>query len=234
MGKIDTTNLPIPSGAETVIFDNILLIKKWNWDYSDFLSHQKVYQEFIRKNKKHKIYLFTNHPHCFTLGRGNEKGENTLVDFNESEFVDIPYPLFKIHRGGGLTFHYPGQWIFYPIVSISEKYTLHQHMCWMLKLVRDHLHSAFLLKDAIATEKIMGVWLKKQKLASIGVGLNRFVTEHGLAFNVEWDQKFFSYVQQLHPCGLDPAVYQALDQVVPNPITVEDFHQGIISQVLQA
>ena len=176
-------NLRIPLDCEAIVKENILYITKWNWDYLECLEFQKQAQEIIRKHRDHKIYIFCNHPHCFTLGRGNERGRDDLLDFDETVIKKLKFPVHKIHRGGGITFHYPGQWIFYPIVSINNSYNLDEHMCWLLKSVKENLRDNFKLEKVMATKKLLGVWHERKKLASIGVGLNRFVTEHGLALN---------------------------------------------------
>jgi lipoate-protein ligase B len=66
------------------------------------LAVSKEAQEFVRASGK-KVFIFCNHPHCFTLGRGNERGDTTLVDF-DAEQIDLDLPLYKIHRGGELLF----------------------------------------------------------------------------------------------------------------------------------
>lgn len=209
------SELRVPVNAHLALGDKTLLVTIWNWDYDEFLSFQKQAQELIQKHRDHKIFIFCNHPHCFTLGRGNERGREDLIGHDESITKDLKYPLFKIHRGGGITFHYPGQWIFYSIVSINAKYTLEDHMCFKLKGVKEVLQSSFGLSEVMATKKLMGVWYKRKKLASIGVGLNRFVTEHGLALNITYDEKMFNELKKINPCGMDSQVYQSLDQLVP-------------------
>ena len=225
------SDLELPLEIESEIYNDILIIKKFNWDYADCLAFQKKAQAFIQKNRNLKVYIFCNHPHVFTLGSGNERDVEGLVDFDES--TKLSFPLHKIKRGGGITFHCPGQWIFYPIVSINTNYTLEDHMLWLLHSVRDVLIQQYGLKDVLAAKKLMGVWLSRKKLASIGVGLNRFVTEHGLAFNVVRDKKMFDELIKINPCGMDSQTYQALGEVCElgeNPI--EEFHRNYISKVI--
>jgi lipoyl(octanoyl) transferase len=206
-------DLLIPSDVSFELNNKILSVTKWNWDYEDCLSFQKESQKIISKNRDHKIYIFCNHPHCFTLGRGNERGQDELVDFDQTFVKQLKYPVHSIHRGGGITFHYPGQWIFYPIVSINEKYPLDEHMCWLLKTVKEVLKDNFNLGNVMAAKKLMGVWLGRQKLASIGVGLNRFVSEHGIALNLIYDKDMFNEVQKINPCGMNPTTYTSVSLI---------------------
>ncbi len=205
-------SLSIPSDVESKITENILIIKKWNWDYSEALVFQKSAQEFIQKNRDLKIYIFCNHPHCFTLGRGNERGQDELVDFDEQIESLMSFDLHRIHRGGGVTFHYPGQWIFYPIIALKESLSLEDLSCWLLKSVKQVLSESFGIQDVITATKLMGVWRKKLKLASIGIGVSRFVTEHGLALNLDYDKKMFDELLKINPCGMSPQTYISADK----------------------
>jgi len=230
--QIDFSSLKTPESSESYVKDEkTLIIKKWNWDYSEFLKFQTTYQEFVRKNTGARIYIFTNHPHCFTLGRGNERGEDSLLEFDNAIRENLGFPVYDIHRGGGITYHYPGQWIFYPIVRVTPSYSLNDHMCWLLKLVRNHLENEYQIK-ALATQKIMGVWYQKMKIASIGVGLNRFITEHGLAFNLNSDPIMSAELKKINPCGLNSNIYTFLNEVLDKPlIDLEEFHQSIIKSI---
>lgn len=212
---------------------NILFITKWNWSYLDCLGYQKRAQTFIQNNRSYKIYIFTNHPHCFTLGRGNERNtEEELIEFNQELINSLKFPVHKIHRGGGITFHYPGQWIFYPIISISPSYTLDDHMCWLLKSVKHNLQDNFQIKDVLSAKKLMGVWYQKKKIASIGIGLNRFVTEHGIAVNLISDQEMSDELSKISPCGMDYQTYISLDSITKRQEILLDFHKGFLNSML--
>ena len=223
-------SLSIPSDAHVEHRENMLLITKWNWDYQDYLNFQQQAKELVQKNRKIKIFIFCNHPHVFTLGRGNERGHDELVTFSEQLVSILKYPVHKIHRGGGITFHYPGQWIFYPIVAINANYSLDDHMCWLLRSVKETLASTFGISDLLATKKLMGIWHNKRKLASIGVGVNRFVTEHGLALNLKHDSEMFTELKKISPCGMSSETYQSVDKVVgtQSEDMIKDFHESFI------
>lgn len=228
----DFANAYVPQDAILEIKENTLLVTKWNWDYSDCLFFQKLAQKYIQTNKKDKIYIFTNHPHVFTLGRGNERGQDFLKDLTEDEAKNLNFPLHKIHRGGGITFHYPGQWIFYPIVAINQTHTLEKHTSWLLKSVRDVIDFDFKVDNVITANKLMGVWRDRAKIASIGVGLSKFVTEHGLALNINYDEKMFNEVNKINPCGISPTTYTTLDSLVDaKESLIQKFHKFYIERL---
>lgn len=197
----------LPEDAKVTLKKNTLIIQKWNWDFEDCLAFQKIAQSFIAKNRSLKVYIFCNHPHVYTLGRGNERGIKELKEFNLSDKNKVPFSVFKIHRGGGITFHHPGQWIFYPIRAIKESYTLDDHMCWLLKSVASVLKDDLGMENIVTAKKLMGVWQDRKKLASIGVGVNRFVTEHGLALNLYFDSKAKQGLSAISPCGMQAETY---------------------------
>jgi lipoate-protein ligase B len=210
------------------------MVTKWNWEYSECLSFQKQAQKFIQNNRKLKVYIFTNHPHCFTLGRGNERGDDTLVPFEKETAKDFKFPLYNIHRGGGLTFHYPGQWIFYPILALKESFALGDLSWWMLKSVQKTLSEKFYIDNVITATKLMGVWRNKQKLASIGIGASRFVTEHGLALNLIYDKKMFDEVNKTSPCGINPETYTSVDRIINNDSNnlIAVFHKHFLQIII--
>ena len=229
------SEIELPSSCESEIKGSILLVKKWSWDYEKALAFQKLAQSFIQKNRDLKIYIFCNHPHVFTMGRGNERGIQGLTDLTDEQKKIVKYPIHKIHRGGGITFHYPGQWIFYPILAVKESFSLGDLTCWMLKSVRDVLTNEFGIQDVITANKLMGVWKNKSKLASIGVGLSKFVTEHGLALNVLDDESMFIELKKINPCGIDPTTYITAESQMSETNSkdlIERFHRAFVKNIL--
>ena len=213
VAAVQFSSLELPEGVEVTALPGILVVTKWNWDYQEFLVFQKRAQQFVTKNRSLKIFIICSHPHVYTMGRGNERGGLDLVEFEISK-TKLPFKLHKIHRGGGVTFHHPGQWIFYPIVAIKESYSLEDHMCWILKSVAQVLKSDFGIEEVVAAKKLMGVWWRRQKLASIGVGVNRFVTEHGLALNLSFDEKAKIGIHTISPCGMKAEIYSSVSEIL--------------------
>ena len=79
----------------------------------------------------------------------------------------------------------------------------------------------------MATKKLMGIWHGRNKLASIGVGVNRFVTEHGLALNLKFDEAMLLELQKISPCGINPTTYSCVDNILPlkSDKLIERFHE---------
>jgi lipoyl(octanoyl) transferase len=221
----------LPPGTQIDSLDEFTThFTKWNWDYKNCLDVQKACQEYIQIHPDHKFIIFCNHPHVYTLGRGNERGDESLVEFNLHNQELLPFPLHKIHRGGGITFHHPGQWICYPIVKVTPKNPLDSIMCSLLHQVRDTLNEDYKLGNVIATKKLMGVWKDKKKLASIGMGMSRFITEHGIALNLYFDQDALRGLKAISPCGLDSNIYKSVQDYLETTHShlLEEFHEKVL------
>ncbi len=144
--------------------------------------------------------LFCEHPHVYTLGKsGSEK--NLLIDNKTLESKNATF--VKIDRGGDITYHGPGQIVAYPILDLDNfnpNIRLYVHLLEesVIKTIADYGINGERLEGA------SGVWLdvgkpgKTRKICAIGIRTSRWVTMHGLAFNVNTD---LSYYELINPCG---------------------------------
>jgi lipoate-protein ligase B len=203
------------------------VITKWNWDYQSALVYQEACREEVRLNPK-KIYLiFCSHPGCYTLGRGLQKNQfyhgEPLIEFDSESELLLNYPLYKIKRGGGLTFHYPGQIIIYPILKLTYyKIGVHDLMTSILEIIKNILETTFGLTELSVNNQLLGLWHQKQtKMASIGLALSHFVTNHGMALNFFNDAKTFQALQSVYPCGLPGSIYQSVESVIGATLSID-------------
>src|SRR5579863_1303222 len=135
--------------------------------------------------------LLMEHPHVFTLGRG---ADERFIVANPASV-----PIHRVSRGGQVTYHGPGQLIGYPILKLEGKA---RDVILYLRRLEQAIIAA-LARFAIAASRrdgLTGVWVGSQKIASIGVGIRRWVTLHGFAVNVTTDLSFFDAIV---PCGIE-------------------------------
>lgn len=194
------------------------IVTRWNWDYQDALEFQYRAIEFVREHRDFKVFIFCNHPHCFTIGSGLQKGRDhklqELKEFDINNQNQLAFPIHKIKRGGGITFHYPGQWVVYPIINLnSQMFSLSSLTHWLLDSTQEILSREFDLTNLSSDGPFLGLWCGEQKLMSLGIGAKHFVTHHGVALNVEEDQKMFNEILKISPCGLNPQLYTSLNQL---------------------
>ena len=132
------------------------------------------------------------HQTCFTLGRGASEAH---LHF---DLADPPAPLYRIDRGGEVTHHLPGQLVAYPVLDLRRRTPdLHWYLRQLEQVVLDVL--AALGLEGQRLPGLTGLWLDNRKVAAIGVGCRRWITQHGLALNVDCSMQGF---EQVTPCGL--------------------------------
>ncbi len=184
-------------------------------DYQDAWERQASYQTSLIHQKRqyakgkirkkllpHKLIL-CEHNHVYTLGKSG-KESNLLMTRKQRKAAQVNF--YKINRGVDITYHGPGQLVVYPILDLDEFYTdVHRYVRTLEELVIRVLSEYGL--GGIRIKNYTGVWLPKEghkplrKLCAIGVHLSRWVSMHGLAFNVNTQLDYFGGIV---PCGISP------------------------------
>ena len=114
--------------------------------------------------------------------------------------------LYQSNRGGMATFHGPGQLVAYPIVKLKEK-DLHLYLKRLLNAVATLLRSYGLVPEFKKGEP--GVWVNSSKIASVGIAVQKWVTYHGVALNVNTDLEAFNMIV---PCGHQEEKMTSMEQ----------------------
>jgi lipoyl(octanoyl) transferase len=174
--------------------------------YADSLAlqHEAVADRLAGRTSDRLLLL--EHPAVITLGRSTDR--SNLRD-GEARLREIGVELFEVGRGGDVTYHAPGQLVGYPIIDLDAlgRRDVHGH----LRRLEAALIAA-LDELGLAARRVPG-WTgvfvdptgqsepvgRERKLASIGVGVRRWVTFHGFALNVTIDLAGF---ESIVPCGL--------------------------------
>jgi lipoyl(octanoyl) transferase len=201
---------------------------QWNCPFENYLKTLHDNTQILLQEKEKKILLIQSHPHCFTKGRGlRQKSDGpSLIDVSPDVEKNLPYPLYSISRGGGLTFHYPGQVIIYPMVNLNTfPKALMTLMHLLLLTTGETLKDLNYIKDFHLPKESYGLWSGNRKIASIGMGLDHYITQHGLALNFFHDTEMFSTIQNLHPCGISANTYTNLESLNQTSYTLEDREQ---------
>lgn len=134
--------------------------------------------------------LLLEHPHVFTLGRGAD--DRYLLQTRPG------VPVFRVSRGGQVTYHGPGQLVGYPILKLDGRdRDVHLYLRRLEQVMIDALASLGIAAQRRAG--LTGVWVGERKIGSIGVGMRRWITLHGLALNVCTELEYFG---AMVPCGI--------------------------------
>ncbi len=156
-----------------------------------------------------QLYLLEHEP-VYTVGRS--------VSLEEAAVVGLPHPLVQVSRGGKITFHGPGQLVGYPLLDLRERgQDLHRHLRLLESVLVELSRSVGV--EATIREGLTGVWVGERKLASIGVGVRRWVSLHGFALNVCGPLEGFNHIT---PCGLAGVQMTSLEAEGAAPLTVEE------------
>lgn len=144
--------------------------------------------------------VLLEHEPVYTIGRTRDRS---------SLRENLPHPVFETNRGGQATFHGPGQLVGYPVLDLSKRgRDLHRY----LRFLEDFLvefASVFGVK-ARGREGLTGVWVESRKLASIGVGVRRWVSMHGFAINIT--RESIKAFDSITPCGLTGVRMTSLEE----------------------
>ena len=156
--------------------------------------------------------LLLEHPHVFTLGRGAD--ESFLL---RQPSTDIP--VYRVSRGGQVTYHGPGQLIGYPILKLEGRdRDVHRYLRNIEEAMIRALGDCNI--EATRREGLTGVWVGGKKIGSIGVGIKRWTTFHGFALNVCPDLSYFS---GFVPCGIEGCEMTSMGMLSENDISEEAF-----------
>lgn len=163
--------------------------------YQEALDLQLSLLEKRRKGEIEDTLLLLEHPPTFTTGRSGNMG-NLLAAEDVLSNSGIHFEV--ISRGGDITFHGPGQLVGYPILDLNNMgRDVHMYLRNLEETIIVALENFDIRARRI--ENVTGVWAKWHKIASIGVGVKRWITYHGFALNVNTD---LSYFDMIVPCGI--------------------------------
>jgi lipoyl(octanoyl) transferase len=160
-------------------------------DYATALRQQEQLLEHCLQTGEERILLLEHDP-VYTIGRLRD--QSSLRDPKR-----LPHPVFETNRGGQATYHGPGQLVGYLILDLRVRgRDLHRYLREIeTALIEIAGHYGV---TARRNEGQTGVWVENRKLASIGVGVKKWITMHGFALNVASDLSGFTWIT---PCGID-------------------------------
>ena len=219
--------------------ERTVLVTKWNWNYSESHAFQRHALTILQNFPRMRVFVACSHPHLFTNGRGLQKPKKgqdfNLIEFKKEDASKLPFPFYQIERGGGLTFHHSGQFIFYPIVKLNP------HTLSLSKMIDDILGvSKSVLNDwglhHLTTENaLLGLWHQNQKLASMGIAIEKLTTFHGMALNLKHDTQMSAALKVLNPCGINAETYTSVEDLISlPPNSVETFSQSFFQRLTHA
>ncbi len=169
------------------------------------------------------LLLILEHPHVITLGRRGDRS-HLLVSSEVLEVLKIP--LFHVERGGDVTYHGPGQLVVYPILDLKDYgYRLLRYIDLLIEEVIIRTLKDFGI-EAGGDSSNRGVWVRGEKIASIGVTVKQWVSFHGFSLNYETDLKYFELI---HPCGLEGVKMTSIKKILGEKVSRERLVERMVS-----
>jgi lipoate-protein ligase B len=167
--------------------------------YERALKMQQALMQARAEGRIGDVLLLLQHPPVFTVGR-----------FRGEEDIAVPpemlarggIAVFHTNRGGGITYHGPGQLVGYPVLNLKENGLVVREYIQKLEATIIKLLLALGIQGHRVVE-YPGVWVGEKKICSIGIHVSHHITTHGFALNVSNDLRYFKRVR---PCGLSGEV----------------------------
>ena len=179
---------------------NIEIKKQYDLvDYETSVKFMQLRVNEISNNLQKELIWFLSHDHIYT--KGTSANENEILQTNEIKIV-------KTNRGGKTTYHGPGQRIVYFMIDLnSKKKDIRKFITIIEQSLIDFLKNYKI--NATTFRDRVGIWVtgkdgqtfdKEEKIGAIGLRLQKWITYHGLSFNIKPDMTNYEYI---NACGLE-------------------------------
>ncbi len=192
-------------------------------DYVEVWEFQRQLHNLRFKGEIEDILIFTEHNHVYTIGKA---GDESDLKVSEIFLEKMGAKVYKIDRGGKITYHGPGQIVGYPIFKLDELgLDIHSYLRALEEVI------ILSLKDyginGGRKNGLTGVWVGDEKIASIGIKVSRWVTMHGFAFNVNTDLRFFDFI---FPCGFKDVNMTSMKKILGVEIDIDEVKRSLKSK----
>jgi lipoyl(octanoyl) transferase len=205
--------------------------------YDEARRAQKALEASRLAGEVPDVALVLEHPPVYTKGRRTAPEELPMGDdWYRLQGIEVT----DTDRGGRVTYHGPGQLVIYPIVSLREldkPDDVHEFV---------HLMEAAMIAalgdwgvQARLFDGLTGVWVGDEpppagdarKIGSIGIHVNRGVTTHGLAINVNNDLQPFEWVV---PCGIEAVRMTSVGRELAAELDLNAFASSVVERLAAA
>ncbi len=171
--------------------------------------------------------ILLEHPPTITTGRKGNTG-NLLV---RKEYLE-KHGISFVHasRGGDITFHGPGQIVGYPILNLkNHEMDIRKHLRSIEEVIIRTLGDFEI--EGRRIDGVTGVWVKRSKIASIGIAIRKWVTYHGFALNVSTNLDYFELILS---CGITDVRITSIGSWLGNEenITMDEVTQSVIKNFM--
>ena len=190
--------------------------------YKSVLSLQKKLQKQRIAGNTQDTLILVEHEPVYTLGKNANK-HHLLQSRDKS--VEV----YKIERGGDVTFHGPGQLVGYPILYLRN---YKKSVSWYMRTLEEltiRVLKEFDIKGS-RIKGLTGVWVENKKIAAQGVRISRWVTMHGFSINV---CPQLSYYDGIIPCGIFDYDVTSMEECLNKKLSVKKIKNSVAEIFLE-
>lgn len=187
------------------------------WDLMKALVDLKATQDFPQ------VLIQVEHEPVITMGRRGQTSDILIpTEMLKSQGVD----LHKVERGGLNTYHGPGQLVAYPLFHLKQLGLNLTTLVSKLEQAIIRCVERFGIQ-AQRQEGHPGVWVGKDKIASLGLAVRRNISYHGIALNVEPNLAHFGLI---NPCGIEASLITHMVMQAGRPIELDQVRQAFAEE----
>ena len=172
------------------------------------------------------IFLLTEHPAVFTLGR---RGGMENLTVSEEFLRQNGVAVIPVERGGNITYHGRGQLVVYPIIQLKAAGLSVTEYIFRLEEVMIRLSADYGVV-AVRDPRNHGVWTGGRKLGSVGIAIRHGVAFHGLAVYITPSLEAFDWI---HPCGLTDVRITSLARELATELPLEEVKQRLLGHLAE-
>ena len=189
-------------------------------NYEDAITFLEDRLSLVFHNKDRELIWTLQHNEIYTGGSS----------YKESEILNKSIKLIKTNRGGKITYHGPGQLIYYFVIDLrNKKKDIRNFVCIIEKTIIQTLEE-FNIKS-FADRNNVGVWTKNnnkiEKVAAIGIRVSKWIAYHGFSININNDLNKY---KNIIPCGIKDKGVTNLKSIIAQ--NYEDIDQKIIDNFI--
>ena len=161
-------------------------------EYNKAINFLERKLSIMKEKKSPDLIWVLEHSEVYTAG----------TSYSEHEILDNSINLVRTNRGGKITYHGPGQSVFYFIINLNNKKKDIRKFIniienTIIETLKEYKINSFADRDNV------GIWVnnenKVQKIAAIGIRVSKWIAFHGFSINISND---LSKYKKIIPCGI--------------------------------
>ena len=173
--------------------------------YKDAITELEARLKLVSENSENELIWILEHEPIYTAG----------TSYSKDDIIDKSINIYETNRGGKITYHGPGQLVFYFVIDLRDK---KKDIRKFISIIEDTIIETlkqFKIKSH-ADRNNIGIWFdnkgKLEKVAAIGVRISKWIAYHGFSLNINNDLEPY---RKIIPCGITDKGVTNLEKISP-------------------